>query len=42
MPLVATQVLGLILVRYVLEVEPIASMDTDTLVAAYAPDCSAT
>jgi AcrR family transcriptional regulator len=37
MPLLATQVLGLIVVRYVLEVEPVASMGADELVAVYAP-----
>ena len=37
MPLLASQVLGLILVRYVLEVEPVASMPTDHVVAIYAP-----
>jgi AcrR family transcriptional regulator len=37
MPLVASQVIGLILMRYVLEVEPIASMPSDTVVATYAP-----
>ena len=37
MPLVASQVLGLILTRYVLEVEPIASMSVDDLVEIYAP-----
>ena len=37
MPLVASQVLGLILTRYVLEVEPIASMPAEDLVAIYAP-----
>jgi hypothetical protein len=37
MPLLATQVLGLIVVRYVLEMEPVASMDADELVALYAP-----
>jgi AcrR family transcriptional regulator len=37
MPLVASQILGLILVRYVLAVEPIASMSADQVVAAYAP-----
>jgi AcrR family transcriptional regulator len=37
MPLLATQVLGLILTRYLFRLEPIASMDADTLVAAYAP-----
>ena len=29
MPLVASQVIGLILMRYVLEVEPLASMPSD-------------
>ena len=37
MPLLASQVLGLILVRYVLAVEPIASMSPDEVVAIYAP-----
>jgi AcrR family transcriptional regulator len=37
MPLVASQVIGLILTRYVLEIEPIASMPADDLVAVYAP-----
>jgi hypothetical protein len=37
MPLVASQVIGLILMRYVLEVEPIASMPADTVIATYAP-----
>ena len=37
MPLVASQILGLILMRYLLEVEPIASMPADELVAIYAP-----
>jgi AcrR family transcriptional regulator len=37
MPLVASQVIGLILTRYVLEVEPIASMPAEDLVAIYAP-----
>ena len=37
MPLLASQVLGLILVRYVLEVEPVASMPADEVVAIYAP-----
>lgn len=36
-PLLASQVLGLILCRYVLRVEPLASMSADQLVAAYAP-----
>ena len=37
MPLLASQILGLILVRYVLAVEPIASMSADDVVAIYAP-----
>jgi AcrR family transcriptional regulator len=37
MPLVASQVFGLILMRYVLAVEPIASMPADDVVAIYAP-----
>lgn len=37
MPLVASQVLGLILLRYVLKVEPLASMSADDVVATYAP-----
>lgn len=37
MPLVASQILGLILVRYVVAVEPIASMSADRVVATYAP-----
>ena len=37
MPLVASQVIGLILARYVLRVEPIASLDTERLVSIYAP-----
>ncbi len=37
MPLVASQVIGLILARYVARIEPIASLDTDTLVAIYGP-----
>jgi AcrR family transcriptional regulator len=37
MPLVASQVFGLIVMRYVLEVEPLASMDRDVVVATYAP-----
>lgn len=37
MPLVASQVLGLIVMRYVLVVEPIASMPADDVVAIYAP-----
>ena len=37
MPLVASQVIGLILMRYVLAVEPIASMPADDVVAIFAP-----
>lgn len=37
MPLVASQVIGLILARYVLRIEPIASLDPDALVGIYAP-----
>ncbi len=37
MPLVASQVMGLILVRYVLRVEPLASMNAETVVATLAP-----
>lgn len=37
MPLVASHLVGLILTRYVLGLEPLASMDADRLVATYAP-----
>jgi AcrR family transcriptional regulator len=37
MPVVASQVLGLILVRYVVALEPVASMSADQVVATYAP-----
>jgi AcrR family transcriptional regulator len=37
MPLVASQMVGLILVRYVLRIEPLASMPADRVVATYAP-----
>ncbi|NYI99499.1 AcrR family transcriptional regulator [Nocardioides thalensis] len=37
MPLVASQVIGLILARYVLRIEPIASLGTDELVGIYGP-----
>jgi AcrR family transcriptional regulator len=37
MTLVASQVVGLVLLRYVLEVEPLASAPADELVATYAP-----
>jgi hypothetical protein len=36
MSLVASQMLGIILTRYVLELEPLASMPADTLVATQA------
>lgn len=35
--LVASQMIGLVMLRYVLEVEPLASMETDLVVATYAP-----
>lgn len=35
--LVASQLIGLVMLRYVLEVEPLASMEQDVLVATYAP-----
>lgn len=37
MPLVVSQMIGLILTRYVLGVEPIASMPADLVVATYGP-----
>jgi AcrR family transcriptional regulator len=37
MPLLASQILGLIVVRYVLEVEPVASMPVEQVVAVYGP-----
>jgi len=37
MPLVASQVFGLIVMRYVLAIEPVASMPADDVVAIYAP-----
>ena len=37
MPLIASQIFGLIVVRYLLEVEPLASMSSEELVATYAP-----
>lgn len=37
MPLVASQMLGVILLRYVLAAEPLASMSLDDLITAYAP-----
>jgi AcrR family transcriptional regulator len=35
--LVASQLAGVVLLRYLLAVEPLASVDTETLVATYAP-----
>jgi AcrR family transcriptional regulator len=35
--LVASQMIGLVMLRYVLEVEPLASMEPELLVATYAP-----
>ena len=37
MPLVISQAAGLIVTRYLIRLEPIASMPADTLVATYAP-----
>ena len=37
MPLVASQIIGLVIVRYLLEVEPLASMPADEVAAIYAP-----
>lgn len=37
MPLVASQILGLIVMRYLLEVEPVASMGAEAVVATYGP-----
>jgi AcrR family transcriptional regulator len=37
MPLVASQVVGLIVLRYVVEMEPVASMPAEQVVATYAP-----
>jgi AcrR family transcriptional regulator len=37
MPLVASQIVGLILLRYVIGVEPLASLSGDDVVAIYAP-----
>ena len=37
MPLVASQLIGLVMLRYVLAVEPLASTPPDELVAIYAP-----
>ncbi len=35
--LVASQMVGVVMLRYVLEVEPLASMEAEVLVATYAP-----
>lgn len=40
--LVASQLVGLAMMRYVLEVEPVASADTERLVAMFAPALRAT
>lgn len=37
MPLIASQVLGLLMMRYLLGIEPLRSMSRDELVAVYAP-----
>ena len=37
MPIVASQIMGLILMRYLLQVEPLASMSPDDLIQVYAP-----
>lgn len=37
MPLVASQMVGLIMLRYVIELEPLASLSGDEVVAIYAP-----
>ncbi|HEX5862501.1 MAG TPA: TetR family transcriptional regulator [Nocardioides sp.] len=37
MPLVASQVIGVIILRYLLEIEPLASLSGDEVVAIYAP-----
>ena len=37
MPLVASQVVGLIVLRYIIGVEPLASLSADEIVAIYAP-----
>ena len=34
---IASQMIGLVMLRYVIEVEPLASMDKEVLVATYAP-----
>ena len=40
--LVASQLIGLVMARYVLRLEPLASASPDSLVAAIGPTCSAT
>ena len=37
MPLVASQIVGLVMIRYVLAVEPLASLPAEQVVATYAP-----
>jgi AcrR family transcriptional regulator len=37
MPVVASQMIGLIMCRYVLHIEPLASLDPERVVATYAP-----
>jgi len=37
MPLVASQLIGLVMTRYVVRMEPVASMPADLVVATYAP-----
>jgi tetrahydromethanopterin S-methyltransferase subunit C len=37
LPLVASQMIGLIVTRYVLRLEPLVAMSTEQVVAAYAP-----
>jgi len=37
MPLVASQIIGVLLLRYVVKAEPLASMDVEEIVAVYAP-----
>ena len=37
MPLVASQLIGLVMTRYVVRMEPVASMGADLVVATYAP-----
>ena len=37
MPLIASQLVGLVMLRYVLRLEPLASLEADQVVAIYAP-----